>query len=261
MLWSEQLRAVGTAGADSGVSRTQLIWANCSERRPFLESVAVGGNGPGDRLRRSSQSSTFISGVTALTRVRLCQIERGGCGRRSSIAAFARTGEMNARDSVIRIERSLLSADGERFDKTEASLLADAVGEPVAFAAGPRPCGTLAQLDHDRVFDREPAEAMPVGSQGVGEHVGIAAVVLGGGDGDWIAEAVELFGVDRIDLEMVLERDLDDGTCGTSIATATWAALRRSSSPARVAHLGEARSPCAKALSPIIFPSAATRQT
>jgi hypothetical protein len=31
---------------------------------------------------------------------------------------------------------------------------------------------------------------MPVGSQGVGEHVGIAAVVLGAGDGESIAEAI-----------------------------------------------------------------------
>jgi hypothetical protein len=43
---------------------------------------------------------------------------------------------------------------------------------------------------------------MPVGSQGVGEHVGITAIVLGSGDGESIAEAVELFRVDRIDLEM-----------------------------------------------------------
>ena len=64
-------------------------------------------------------------------------------------------------------------------------LLADAVGEPVAVLlevlGHARP---LAQLDHDRVFGREPAEAMPVGSQGVGEHVGIAAIVLGDGDGE-----------------------------------------------------------------------------
>ena len=123
-------------------------------------------------------------------------------------------------------------------------MLADAVGEPVAFLlqvlghAGP-----LAQLDHDRVFDREPAEAMPVGSQGVGEHVGIAAVVLGAGDGELIAEAVELFGVDRIDLETALEQDLDDGTVRHLDRHGDRGRLFAARRHQPVAHLGEARSP------------------
>ena len=46
---------------------TRKVGVILPQPRPFPESVAVGGNGPGDRLRRSSQSSTFISGATALT--------------------------------------------------------------------------------------------------------------------------------------------------------------------------------------------------
>ena len=123
-------------------------------------------------------------------------------------------------------------------------MLADAVGEPVAFLlqvldhAGP-----LAQLDHDRVFDREPAEAMPVGSQGVGEHVGIAAVVLGAGDGESIAEAVELLGVDRIDLETALQQDFDDGTVRHLDRHGDRGRLFAARCHQPVAHLGEACSP------------------
>ncbi len=58
-------------------------------------------------------------------------------------------------------------------------LRPDAVGEPVAFLLDvlghARP---LARLDHDRVFGRERPEAMTVGSERVGVHVGIAAIVL-----------------------------------------------------------------------------------
>src|SRR5208337_1545222 len=123
-------------------------------------------------------------------------------------------------------------------------LLADAVGKPVALLlqvlGHARP---LAQLDHDRVFDREPAEAMPVGSQGVGEHVGIAAIVLGAGDGESIAEAVELFGVDRIDLETALEQDLDDGTVRRLDRHGDRGRLFAARRHQPVAHLGEACSP------------------
>lgn len=109
--------------------------------------------------------------------------------------AFARAGSLGGcRRQCPQIEEPLggeIVTEFERLRIIAPELLADAVGEPVAFLlqvlghAGP-----LAQLDHDRVFDREPAEAMPVGSQGVGEHVGIAAVVLGAGDGESIAEAI-----------------------------------------------------------------------
>ena len=84
---------------------------------------------------------------------------------------------------------------------------------------------------------------MPVGSQGVGEHVGIAAVVLGAGDGELIAEAVELFGVDRIDLETALEQDLDDGTVRHLDRHGDRGRLFAARRHQPVAHLGEACSP------------------
>jgi hypothetical protein len=50
---------------------------------------------------------------------------------------------------------------------------------------------------------------MAVGAQGIGEDVRIAAVVLRAGDGEAVAEAVELLGVDRMDRKAALEQGLD----------------------------------------------------
>ena len=65
----EALTRMREAGAGIAVYSPQ----NASFRQKYagtnqeLALQLVGGNGPGDRLRRSSQSSTFISGATALT--------------------------------------------------------------------------------------------------------------------------------------------------------------------------------------------------
>ena len=81
---------------------------------------------------------------------------------------------------------------------------------------------------------------MTVGTQGVGEHVGIAAIVLGAGDREAIAEAVELFGVDRIDLETAIEQDLDDGTVRRLDRHGDRGRLFAARRHQPVAHLGEA---------------------
>ena len=44
-----------------------------------------------------------------------------------------------------------------------------------------------------------------VGPEAVGQHIGIATIVLGACDREAITEAVELLGVDRIDVETTLE--------------------------------------------------------
>src|SRR5271166_322171 len=154
-------------------------------------------------------------------------VRRAGTRGRSNTPRHAVGGEIVAEFEGLRI--------------IAPELLADAVGEPVAFLlqvlGHARP---LAQLDHDRVFDREPVEAMTVGSQRVGEHVGIAAIVLGAGDGESIAEAVELFGVDRIDLETALEQDLDDGAMRRLDRHGDHRRLGAARRHQPVAHLGEA---------------------
>ena len=51
---------------------------------------------------------------------------------------------------------------------------------------------------------------MAVGAQGIAEDMGVAAVVLGAGDGETIAKAVELLGVDTVNGETPLQQGIDD---------------------------------------------------
>ena len=68
-----------------------------------------------------------------------------------------------------------------------------------------------AQLDDQRIIESEAAEAMRIGPQGIAEHLRIAPIVLGAGDGEAVAEAVELLGIDGVDEEAALEQRLDHG--------------------------------------------------
>jgi len=181
-----------------------------------LEASRHGGNVGGRRFDRAAgdderllaQDTHDLGGVDAANAVGFQQARR---------AALAQAGGLGGRRGHgPQIEEPIggrIVAEFERLRIVAPELLADAIGQPIALLlqilGHARP---LAQFDHDRVFDSEPAEAMPVGAQRVGEHVGVAAVVLGAGDGVAIAEAVELLGIDRIDLEAALEQDLDDGT-------------------------------------------------
>src|SRR5271166_2912462 len=86
--------------------------------------------------------------------------------------------------------RDRFTVAGAKDDRRDAYVLADAlrtdrhcfrrlgVEDPVVIEL--REWSRMAedlQQERNRVFDPEPAEAMPVGTQGVGEHVGIAANV------------------------------------------------------------------------------------
>lgn len=67
----------------------------------------------------------------------------------------------------------------------------------------------LAQLDDLGWLFREAPEEVAIGAQRVGEHHGVAAVVLGAGDRESIAEAIELLWVDREDDEAAVEQCLN----------------------------------------------------
>ena len=88
-------------------------------------------------------------------------------------------------------------------------MLAKAVAKTRAlllqFIGDTRP---LAQLDHQRVIESKPPEGAPVGAQRTAKDMGIAAVVLGAGYREAIAEAVELLGIDGKDRESVIEKHL-----------------------------------------------------
>src|SRR5690606_14896390 len=84
-------------------------------------------------------------------------------------------------------------------------------------------------------------EAAGIRPQGGSHDLGVAAVVFGSGQDEAVAEAVELLGVDRIDIELTLHQRLDhwtvrhlDGDVDLA-GTGRFAALHQ---PRR--HLGEA---------------------
>jgi PAS domain S-box-containing protein len=86
-------------------------------------------------------------------------------------------------------------------------LLADAVAQAHALLlqllGQARP---LAQLDHGRVAGLHGPEQVRVGAQPGGRDPGVAAVVLGAGDAEPVAQAVELLGVDRVHGEAAVQQ-------------------------------------------------------
>src|SRR5438445_9251933 len=89
-------------------------------------------------------------------------------------------------------------------------LTAQPVGEASAFLhefiMHARP---FAQLDHQRVVDRQAAKGVRVGAQGATQHIGVAAVVLGAHDREPVTKAVELLRIDGKDLEAMFQQRLD----------------------------------------------------
>ena len=89
-------------------------------------------------------------------------------------------------------------------------LVAHAVGEACALPG--QLCGDarpLPQFDDDRVEGFNASEAVDVGAKRVGQHACIAAVVLGTGRREAVAEAIELLRVDRVDREPLVHQALD----------------------------------------------------
>jgi len=70
------------------------------------------------------------------------------------------------------------------------------------------------QGELERVGRRNGGEEMAVGTEAVSRDVGVAAVILGASDGVTVAKAVQLFGVDRIDMCTELEHWCDQGMVG-----------------------------------------------
>ena len=70
----------------------------------------------------------------------------------------------------------------------------------------------LAQLDDGRVVDAHLPEAWPVRTQRVGQHEGVAPVVLGTDGRVAVPEPIQLLRVDGVHVEASLDEALDDGT-------------------------------------------------
>ena len=69
----------------------------------------------------------------------------------------------------------------------------------------------FAQLDHQRIVNGDAAKGMAVGVQRMAEHQSVAAVVLGAGETEAVAKAVELLGIDGKHRKAVLQQRLDHG--------------------------------------------------
>ncbi len=90
--------------------------------------------------------------------------------------------------------------------------LSDAIAEPIAVVAKIiADAGPFAQLDDDRVQRLQAAQAARVRPQRVGQHVRVAAVVLGAGGREAVPEAVELLGIDGVDAEAALHQAFHHG--------------------------------------------------
>ena len=106
-------------------------------------------------------------------------------------------------------------AEGQRLREEAQQLLAQAIAEPGEVVEEILvEAREVAHLNDERILGRLPTEGRLIGPQGIGENEGVAAIVLGAGDGMAIAEAIELLGVEREHGEAAFEQDVDDGAAG-----------------------------------------------
>src|SRR6516162_6879232 len=68
----------------------------------------------------------------------------------------------------------------------------------------------FSELDDNGLGDGELAICPHIGSQAVRQNISVATIVLGTRHREAVAKAIELFGIDRINVEIALEQCLDD---------------------------------------------------
>jgi hypothetical protein len=100
----------------------------------------------------------------------------------------------------------------EHGGKITPQLFAELVAEPIALGVEivgrARP---FSQFDDQRLSKSKLAEGAHIGAQRIGEPLGVTVFVLGTRRRETITEAIELLGIDGIDVETTRERRLDDG--------------------------------------------------
>ena len=126
---------------------------------------------------------------------------------------MARAAAFRRRHRVPQIEEPVAGevfAEGAHLRIIAPQLVAHAVGEAVLLlfevVIHARP---FAQLDHQRIVDGDAAKGMAIGAQRMAEHQSVEAVVLGAGETEAIAKAVELLGIDGKHRKAVLQQRLD----------------------------------------------------
>ncbi len=91
--------------------------------------------------------------------------------------------------------------------------LAHAVGEAIAIVTQVlKQTRALAQFDDARIERLQAPEAAQIGAHRIGEDERVAAVVLGAGGREAVAEAIELLRIDGVDTEATRHEGLDDRT-------------------------------------------------
>jgi hypothetical protein len=99
----------------------------------------------------------------------------------------------------------------EHGGKIAPQLLAEPIAEPISLGVEivghARP---FTQFDDQRLSKSKLAEGAPIGAQRVTKHLGVTAVVLGARWREAITEAIELLGINGIDVEATLEQRFDD---------------------------------------------------
>src|SRR5436190_18714563 len=180
--------------------------ADAGHKRGDVRTDCFGGS-IGDRDRLRAQHAEHVGGVEAANAMALDDF---GNARLARASCFVRR-----RHELPQIEEPLgaeIVLEFEHGRKVAPQLLAHAIGE--AGALGHQVLGNarpFPELDDNGIGDGQQAEAARVGAQGRGQHLGIATVVLAARRREAVAEAVELLGVDGVDVEAALEQRLDDG--------------------------------------------------
>jgi hypothetical protein len=101
-------------------------------------------------------------------------------------------------------------AQGEQPRREPIELLAQAIAQTPQFLVHVSfQVSDLAQLDHAAVFWIQAAEGPPVSDERAGEDAGIAAIVLRPGHGVAIPKAIELLGIERVDVKALGQQRID----------------------------------------------------
>jgi hypothetical protein len=196
------------AGLEAGLAGLDLL---VDEAHPFAEQFEVG-DGCVSRARRredrrASQQLQNLVGVGPTDAVVLQQLVDASWPCRDCCCVMRDQPEQARSPVFARIRRH-----GEECREVARELSAHLVDDRVAvtlqLVVHARP---LAEFDDLGWLRGESAEQVAIGPQRVGEHHGVAPIVLGPGDGEAIPEAIELFRVDREDDEAAVEKCLDDG--------------------------------------------------
>src|SRR5262249_42234544 len=159
----------------------------------------------GHAERRLAWLSPYMGCIETTNTVFIQHARNGRCGRAGGL--------LRRRCGFPQIEHPILIqiAKLEHLGIVAPDLIPQTIGEANALnlelLVDARP---FPELDDEGLGNGQLAEQVHVGSEAIGEHIGIETVILRACDREAVTETVELPGVDRIDVEAAFEPGLDD---------------------------------------------------